>query len=71
MLYIDMCGNNPNKRYHVVNTESKRRICIDPTQTWFWTDEWQEGEREVDRHYAAGNYKHFDNIDDMFSELST
>ncbi|MGH2957139.1 MAG: hypothetical protein ACRDL6_09110 [Solirubrobacterales bacterium] len=27
---------------------------IDPDQAWFWTREWQEGEREVDESIARG-----------------
>ena len=27
---------------------------IDPEQWWFWTPEWQTGEREVDEEIAAG-----------------
>jgi hypothetical protein len=27
---------------------------LDPDQAWFWTEEWQAGEREVDRDIAAG-----------------
>jgi hypothetical protein len=27
---------------------------IDPDQAWFWTPEWQEGEREVDEAIARG-----------------
>jgi hypothetical protein len=27
---------------------------IDPQQAWFWTPEWQEGEREADEDIAAG-----------------
>ncbi len=27
---------------------------IDATQAWFWTPEWQAGEREADQEYAAG-----------------
>jgi len=26
----------------------------DPSQAWFWTPEWQEGEREADEDIAAG-----------------
>ena len=26
----------------------------DPSQWWFWTPEWQAGEREADADYAAG-----------------
>ena len=27
---------------------------LDPTQTWFWTKEWQEKERLVDEDIKAG-----------------
>ena len=27
---------------------------IDPSQAWFWTESWQEGEREADEQIAAG-----------------
>jgi len=27
---------------------------IDATQAWFWTPQWQEGEREADAQEAAG-----------------
>ena len=27
---------------------------LNPDQAWFWTEEWQAGEREVDRNVAAG-----------------
>lgn len=27
---------------------------LNPEQAWFWTEAWQAGEREVDRHLAAG-----------------
>lgn len=28
--------------------------AIDPTQSWFWSKEWQEGEREVEEHIKKG-----------------
>ncbi len=33
---------------------------IDATQAWFWTPEWQEGEREVDADLAAGRVERFE-----------
>ena len=32
---------------------------LNPDQAWFWTEEWQAGEREVNRNIAAGNLVHF------------
>jgi antitoxin PrlF len=33
---------------------------IDATQAWFWTPEWQAGEREADADLAAGRSEVFD-----------
>jgi len=44
-------------------------IFTNPEQFWFWTEEWQAGEREVDEYIAAGNFKEFDSLDDLFSAL--
>ncbi|HEY7123945.1 MAG TPA: AbrB/MazE/SpoVT family DNA-binding domain-containing protein [Ktedonobacterales bacterium] len=30
---------------------------IDPDQAWFWTPEWQEGERQADREIAEGRVR--------------
>jgi hypothetical protein len=42
----------------------------DPDQAWFWTDEWQAGEREVDAELAAGQVEEFDTIDDFLADLT-
>jgi len=34
------------------STSSIRIRVIDPDQAWYWTPEWQEGEREVDAEIA-------------------
>lgn len=41
----------------------------DPTQQWYWTDRWQQMEREADEDYATGRYKHFDNVEDFLAHL--
>lgn len=39
-------------------------------QAWFWTPEWQEGEREVDGAIATGDLSRvFTSADDMFADL--
>lgn len=40
-------------------------------QAWFWTKEWQAGEREVDETLARGEYDEFDNIEDAIAHLNS
>lgn len=53
------------------------RIIIVPTveipkdQAWFWTKEWQEGEREAEEDIRAGRVKTFDNVDDLVADLES
>lgn len=42
---------------------------IKPGQEWFWAEEWQAAEREVDADLAAGNYETFDTVEDFFKGL--
>ena len=41
----------------------------DPAQAWFWSEEWQAGEREADDDIAAGRYRTFDSMDDLLDDL--
>ena len=41
----------------------------DPSQAWFWTPEWQAGEREVDADLAAGHTQFFESEDEFFAAL--
>lgn len=38
-------------------------------QRWFWTKEWQSGERQVDADMAAGRFTEYDNMDDFLEDL--
>lgn len=42
---------------------------IAPDQWWFWTPEWQAKERQADEDIRLGNYKTFDNVDDLIKNL--
>ena len=41
----------------------------DPSQAWFWTPEWQAGERAVDEEIAAGRVQTFDDVEALFAHL--
>ena len=38
-------------------------------QAWFWTEEWQAGERESEADLAAGRYETFDTMEDLIDDL--
>jgi hypothetical protein len=38
-------------------------------QAWFWTEEWQAGEREAEADLAAGRYQVFDKMEDLIDDL--
>lgn len=40
-----------------------------PDQWWFWTPEWQEGERQVNCELASGQYEEFETMDDFLKSL--
>ena len=42
---------------------------IDPSQWWFWTPEWQAGEKQADLEIKAGLGKTSDNADDLIADL--
>ncbi len=38
-------------------------------QAWFWTEEWQKGEKEAQNDINSGNVKTFETIDDLLKDL--
>lgn len=42
---------------------------IPAEQAWFWTKEWQAGEKEADEDIAQGRVKTFNRLDDLLEEL--
>ncbi len=42
---------------------------IDTTQAWFWSPEWQVGERDADADRAAGNVEAFESGEELVGAL--
>lgn len=42
---------------------------IDKSQAYFWTEEWQQGEREADEDIRAGRIQVFGSLDELLKEL--
>ena len=46
-------------------------IKVPRDQTWFWTKEWQEKERQADEDITAGKFLDFDNLDALMKDLNS
>jgi len=42
---------------------------VDKNQTYFWTKEWQEAEREASEDIKAGRVKTFDSAEELIKDL--
>lgn len=43
---------------------------IDPDQVWWWKEEWQKGERDVERELSLDRAKTFSDLDGLIEYLS-
>lgn len=54
-----------------ISVDDNGRIILEPTvavpkaQAYFWTEEWQAGERKADEDIKAGRMKLLTNLDDL------
>ena len=55
-----------NRKVHLVPVKT---VKIPRDQAWFWTEEWQEKEKEADRDLEKGRFKEFDGLDDLLRDL--
>jgi hypothetical protein len=44
---------------------------IDPDQAWFWTPEWQKGEREADAELAASEGTVYESTEEFIAHLES
>jgi hypothetical protein len=44
---------------------------VDPDQAWYWTEQWQAGEREADADIAAGRREIYEDADDFLRSFGT
>jgi len=49
--------------------ELAKAKAIDTSQAWFWTKEWQEGERKASEDIKKGRVKEFDSVEDLIIDL--
>ena len=51
--------------------EVRPKVPVDADQAWFWSDRWQQMEREADKDIAAGRVARYDDADDFLAALDT
>ncbi len=56
-------------KWYAIDARTMTRVEIDPDQAWFWTPEWQAGEREVDEYLARGEVEEFDDMESFLDSL--
>jgi hypothetical protein len=44
---------------------------LDPDQAWFWTDEWQQMERETEQDLAAGRVHEYASVDELRRKIES
>ena len=58
---LEVAPDEPARDHVIAEVRASRAKAFDlmqrlnPEQAWFWTEEWQAGEREVDREIASGH----------------
>lgn len=60
--------------YLEVRLEENRLVLlpkqvVDKSQAYFWTEAWQEGEREAKEDLRAGRVKRFETLKDLIADL--
>jgi len=42
---------------------------VDKSQAYFWTKQWQKGEKEADEDIKAGRVRTFESVDELIKDL--
>jgi AbrB family looped-hinge helix DNA binding protein len=51
--------------------ELRPALPVPANQAWFWTEHWQQREREVDEHVTAGRVQVHESTEDFLDHLET
>lgn len=51
--------------------ELRSALPVPADQAWFWTERWQQREREVDEHIASGQVSVHDSVDTFEDHLDS
>ncbi|KJE77552.1 AbrB/MazE/SpoVT family DNA-binding domain-containing protein [Ferrimicrobium acidiphilum] len=67
--------DQPGAQVEVIERENeiilRPHIAVPSDQAWFWTERWQQMEREADEDIAAGRVVVSEGIDEFLAELDS
>lgn len=67
-LHIDV-GDLVEVRIKDAEIVLRPKSLIDSSQSWFWSKEWQQEEKEVEVEYKAGRHKTAKNVKEFLKKL--
>ena len=66
--------DQPGAQVEIIDADGeiilRPKFPVDVSQSWFWTTEWQEGEKEADLQQAGGEGQIFDSGEDFLESLA-
>lgn len=67
--------DRPGAQVEVIEREGeivlRPHLAVPADQAWFWTDRWQQMEREADDSIAAGRVTVVESVDDLLADLDS
>lgn len=65
----DSQSRTESETCYIFHPVTGQLVEINPEQRWFWTPEWQAGERMAEADLRLGRYDDFDSIDEFLQDL--
>ncbi|GBF33785.1 hypothetical protein DCCM_2896 [Desulfocucumis palustris] len=59
---------SPEQKFELARRLEEEAVFNDD-QSWYWTAEWQEAEKEADEDFASNRVHHFENVDEAIKFL--
>ncbi len=67
--------DKPGAQVEVIEREGeivlRPHLAVPTDQTWFWTERWQQMEREVDDAISAGLVTTVDGVEELLADLDS
>jgi antitoxin MazE len=67
--------DQPGAQVEVIEREGeivlRPHIAVPADQAWFWTERWQQLERDADNAIAAGNVAEFGSVEELLADLDS